>query len=62
VADALGCNLVATLDVVGSHSSFDDISEIHFLENLQCLAQRVLKWSVIFREFTVTCNVSTDNW
>jgi len=39
-------NLTATLEVMGSRPSLSDISEIYFLESIQSLAQRDLKWSV----------------
>jgi len=38
--------LAATLEVMGSHPSFGDISEIDFLESIQSPAQRDFKWSV----------------
>jgi len=38
--------LAATLEVMGLRRSLGDISEIYFLESIQSLAQRDLKWSV----------------
>jgi len=56
VANAFGCNTLHVnlelhlhfyiLEVMGSRPSFGDNSEIHFLESIQSLAQRDLKWSV----------------
>jgi len=36
---------IAMLEVMGSRPSLGDISEIYFLESIQSLAQRDLKWS-----------------
>jgi len=38
--------LAAMLEVMGLRPSLGDISEIYFLESIQSLAQRDLKWSV----------------
>jgi len=53
--------LAKTLEVRCSRHSFGDIFEVHVLESIQFPAQRDLKWSCDM-EFTVTCNVSGDNW
>jgi len=39
-------HLAATLEVMGSCPIISDISEINFLESIQSVAQRDLKWSV----------------
>jgi len=39
-------HLTATLEVMGTHPSLGEISEIYFLESIQSLAQSDLKWSV----------------
>jgi len=39
-------HLAATLEVIGSRPSLGDISDIYFLESIQSLTQRDLKWSV----------------
>jgi len=43
-ADEWLTHMAATLEVTGSRPSFDDFSEIHFLESIQPAAQRDLKW------------------
>jgi len=54
-------HLAATLEVMGSRSSFGDISEIYFLESIQFLAQRDLKCLHDIVELTATCNVCGVN-
>jgi len=39
-------HLAAMVEVMGLRPSLGDISEIYFLESIQYLAQRDLKWSV----------------
>jgi len=51
--------VATTLEFMGSHPCFGDISKIHLLESLQ--SYRVTYNGVTLREFTVTCDVSGDN-
>jgi len=55
-------HLTVTLEVMGLCPSLGDISEIYFLESIQSLTQRTYNGFCGIAEFTVTCNVSNDNW
>jgi len=55
-------HLAVTLEVMGSRPSLGDICQIYFLELIQSLAHRELKWYCDIVELTVTCNVCGVNW